>query len=116
MKVPSGGAVAAAAPGAAAAGGAAAEAPKEEAKKEEEKVSKFHVLPPYPVLTDIAGGVRRRHGLRSIRLSAIDCTSCTSHFMTLIVVRLYEYNIVLNNPYATSAIFEQFEREAYSLV
>jgi hypothetical protein len=67
--VPSGGAGAAPAAGGAGAGGAAAEAPKEEAKEEG-----MHSSIPQQRATVILtrhreGGVRRRHGLRSLRLS-----------------------------------------------
>ena len=75
--VPSGGAAASSAPAAAA--GGAAEAPKEEEKKEEEKVSisssssgSFDIsgfCAHYFLL--FTGGIRRRHGLRSLRLNAL---------------------------------------------
>lgn len=72
--VPSGGAAASSAPAAAA--GGAAEAPKEEEKKEEEKVrissSSFDIsrFCAHYFFT-FTGGIRRRHGLRSLRLNAL---------------------------------------------
>lgn len=61
-----GGAAAAAAPGGAAAGGAAAEEEKEEEKEEGWSFTRQSA-----VLTPRReGGVRRRHGLRSVRLVA----------------------------------------------
>lgn len=77
-QVPSGGAVAAG--GAPAAGGAAAAVAEEkvEEKKEEEKVSisRNHssILPTNPRM--ILGGIRRRHGLRSLRLIVLPFCLC----------------------------------------
>ena len=80
LQVPSGGAVAASSGGAAPAAGGAAAAEKEEEKKEEEKVSSlpFHLLTPdfnHPGKR-FAGGVRRRYGLRSLRLKCSSLVSC----------------------------------------
>ena len=76
--VPSGGAGAPAAGGAAAGGAAAAEAVEE--KKEEGKPtptsSERHVLYGYTLTPDYReGGVRRRHGIRSLRLNALTSTA-----------------------------------------
>ena len=73
LKVPSGGAVAASSGGAASGGAAAAEAPKEEEKKEEEKVrlSEWSLSAVCSLMrwSYHTGGVRRRYGLWSVRLS-----------------------------------------------
>ena len=67
--VPSGGGGGAAAAGGAAAGGAAPEAAKEE-EKEEGKCPRTHRTPCLADTRNREGGVRRGHGLRSLRLSA----------------------------------------------
>jgi hypothetical protein len=77
--VPSGGAVSAA-PAAAAAGGAAPAAAAEEKKEEkkEEKVGLFLVHGRMqPLILGDTGGVRRRYGLRSLRLSTLQSVHIT---------------------------------------
>ena len=86
LQVPSGGAVAASSGGAAPAAGGAAAAEKEEEKKEEEKVSSLpvHLLTPdfNHLGKRFAGGVRRRYGLRSLRLRHVSLAKFVHYRIT----------------------------------